>query len=897
MIESAQSQERDIKLDNGVAEKVYLQLDNASYTNDQIIWFKAVVIQALDHLPTGISGLLHVELIDDNKKIVQSKNLKLKYGIAENYFQLSERTKPGKYLIRAYTNWNKNFEENFNYETYVKIFPAFNTDRAETITNVQWIDQGAEGNLLKANLNPLAIDSTDQNRIKVYVRGENFKDSIIVKRDRDDKFLLEYAFRRKPENIALSFITENARSETKEIMTGEEAIDLQFFPESGNMLLGNINRIAFKAIGKTGRGVEVSGEIFDKNDKKITSFVSNKLGMGNISFIPSEESGYYAKITDRAALDSVKYNLPAALKEGYSLTVTGVGPRLWVSSQTNGHVGDSIFVEASKKGEKLFELKGTSNAEGKFGANLPSTNLPNGIIVFKLLDAKRNPVAERLHFHYDKAQLMNIDLTLDASEYGKRDKVKLQLNVPEAKDSLDWVNLSVMVLDESQYKILQEKGENMLSYFLLDSELKGKIEQPLSYFDGTLKGGDLDNLMLTQGWRKYLFPGEILDSITHFPEATLNLSGRVSAAFSSRGKEDIDLTMMTFGKSKGLYMKQTDDNGEFDFLLNDEEGQRVKYVIQSAKGEKKRDFDIDINEYKIPAVDFDYSPNVVVLDTVLQQFVAKKLENRKRVESYNLTEGINELDEVLLESYKDTPGRKKTREEYGEADVVIRGEDIKAAEEDWSYGLYSVLLFNFPDDIRINRETLKVPLGGDEEAQSNLGSYMRAQVGVDSTLVVVDGIPVNEYAMGNIENIPPSEVVSVEIIRFANNFSLLYREVHPQADYMSIPATGNVIAIYTEAGKGLYATEKPKGILQGVLKGIAPAQEFYSPKYETEEERKETKPDYRSLIYWKPIIETKDGTAEVSFYNDDSSGTKYIVVEAISRDGVMGYKVIEYSVD
>ena len=38
--------------------------------------------------------------------------------------------------------------------------------------------------------------------------------------------------------------------------------DVQFFPEGGNLLSGNFQQVAFKAIGADGRAVEATGEVY-----------------------------------------------------------------------------------------------------------------------------------------------------------------------------------------------------------------------------------------------------------------------------------------------------------------------------------------------------------------------------------------------------------------------------------------------------------------------------------------------------------------------------------------------------------------------------------------------------------------------------------------------------------
>lgn len=95
------------------AEKIYLQLDADLYTTDQTIWFKAIVAEASTHRPTDLSGVLHVELIGPDEQIAERKRIKLTNGAADGGFELREHYTPGKYLLRAYTEWNKNFGADF----------------------------------------------------------------------------------------------------------------------------------------------------------------------------------------------------------------------------------------------------------------------------------------------------------------------------------------------------------------------------------------------------------------------------------------------------------------------------------------------------------------------------------------------------------------------------------------------------------------------------------------------------------------------------------------------------------------------------------------------------------------------------------------------------------------
>ena len=96
------------------AEKIYLQLSGTTFTTSETIWFKAIVTDVLNHTPTMKSRVLHVELIDPlNNRIIDENLLQISNGIANGFFQLHPSYREGKYMVRAYTEWNKNFGLDF----------------------------------------------------------------------------------------------------------------------------------------------------------------------------------------------------------------------------------------------------------------------------------------------------------------------------------------------------------------------------------------------------------------------------------------------------------------------------------------------------------------------------------------------------------------------------------------------------------------------------------------------------------------------------------------------------------------------------------------------------------------------------------------------------------------
>lgn len=272
------------------------------------------------------------------------------------------------------------------------------------------------------------------------------------------------------------------------------------------------------------------------------------------------------------------------------------------------------------------------------------------------------------------------------------------------------------------------------------------------------------------------------------------------------------------------------------------------------------------------------------VDSVVLALVDKSIERKKIEDAFRLTTEDIILNEIVIEDYKMTPAREKVIKRYGKPNRVISGEAILAKEEKWSYGLYSILLFNFPDIIirRVNHP--------------QLGSFLYAQVTPSQmTLVVIDGIPVKIEEFPFVPNIPPGEVSSFEVIRNAHNFAELYRETVDPTPFA--PTEGDVIAIYTHAGKGIHGVQPPSGILKTDVLLFSPVVEFYAPKYKKLMAEDWVKPDLRALVHWQPLVEVDTtGKTSISFYNADNVGEMLIIAEGISVHGEIGCQELKFQV-
>ncbi len=102
-------------------EKAYLHLDREYYVIGDDIWFKAYLFNGQTNNPIYTSNNLYVELIAPNAAVVYRDVLRLENGVGNGDFRLSDSLGAGTYHIRAYTNWMRNFGDNFIYDREIKI--------------------------------------------------------------------------------------------------------------------------------------------------------------------------------------------------------------------------------------------------------------------------------------------------------------------------------------------------------------------------------------------------------------------------------------------------------------------------------------------------------------------------------------------------------------------------------------------------------------------------------------------------------------------------------------------------------------------------------------------------------------------------------------------------------
>jgi len=842
-------------------EKIYVQTDGKVYSTNTTIWFKAIVTEGISNIPGKTSGILYVELINPKQEVVETKTIKLDHGIGTGYIDVHKNLEEGKYQIRAYTKWNRNFGSAYFFDDYIHIFNTEKQEATNLFSDVRLIENKDGKYFLTAKLDEDGLQ--DKKFVIRVLQGHNQED-VSFKRLKG-QISLKYEVKDRVTPLTLEIKNEAAQfSYSKTFALNKDHLDIQFFPESGKLIRGVPARIGIKVLNFSQRGERVEGELINSRGKVVTYFKSNQLGMG--SFLlrnDAADSSYRARVRKIGDTVNVVVDLPKIKAVGYVLTVKKSGSNIRLKANAVGVEDDSIKIEVTSKGLKLLSISGKMK-NGVLSHELSAAELPAGVIT-----NTDQPVAERLFFNRKLSKDLVIKLKPDQSSYRKREKTKLTISL---KDNGENSNLSVLVINKEQMGSIQSERENILSYFLLNSELKGKIEKPGFYLGNNEdKHKDIDALMLTQGWRNYV-PALHRTDIQYYPERNLTVSGTVKSSLMGKPKAGADLVLMSFGEQKEFYYQTADSLGKFSIEVADQYGSGNRFLLQTAKKQgKNKNYTVDFGSRTIPKVSYDYSQAIEQVDTVIYRLAEEEQKRKEAEAAFRLSSGVVVLDEFVVENYELIP-------------IVLGGEEIRAKEEKWMYGLYNILNFKFQDEVTIKK------LPGNSRFASVIGG--------GPTLVIIDGNAFPFQLYNQLQFISPDDIRSVDIIKFAKNFQEVASKVFPNVPLGLLPDVGSLISIHTYSGKGLFSLGgAPVGINHLQLDGFSASKQFYAPKYNQPSANDLAKPDLRALIHWDPSIKTdNNGKASVDYYNSDLRGEVLIIVEAISDNGKIGYQEYTYRI-
>ena len=608
----------------------------------------------------------------------------------------------------------------------------------------------------------------------------------------------------------------------------DSVIDFITFPEGGNLISGIKNKLAFKAVNSKGEPVFVSGTLFE-NNSPLLEFKSIHAGMGSLDFTPDKYKKYHIELFE--SKKNKRYLLPEIKNVGINLRLIKTTEEFLMFEITKNakYSKENVYFRLQIRG--VVYSTATAKLKNSFKIKVPLKGLPQGIAEVTLYNNDLIPVCERLVYVN-----LNRKLTIKTSIYDlytTREKITLKIKVTDQNEKPVVAHLGLSVYD----KIYQNNKDpkNILTHFYLSTQLRGKVYNPAYYFNENnekrLKYMDL--LLLTQGWRSYIWNETNLNEIKNNIVISDGIKGEVKVR-KKRSKQPLEQPM--------LIVYVPDKKELVDFVIVDSLGQFTITSKHLKMGEKGYVYlkllASEKNKFTFNLKDFHFKTINSIRDSILLNYPLSNLNKEEKdiFISYIPTHNVTQLDEIVVKSKK----RKKIRRDkyLGKLDSIAKLE--------------------MTNDYVCKENILNCPVHGSFEKESKKP---------------VEGEIYNLHW----RTVYKKHGISVE--SGSGNSTRIMNPPLPPYHYLALTDEYLLTRFNLIRTKGYYGKKK-----------------FYQPNYD-KKSTDNSFPDYRNTLLWNPsIITDNKGEAIIEFYCSDIN-TKFIgIIEGVSGEGLLGSELFEFSV-
>jgi len=868
-------------------EKTYIQTNHVFYKPGEEMFFKIFIVQAENNLPANQSRTVNVELIDPSGAVVKKSKYAIKNGHAEGAFSFSEDMKGGIYKIRAFTAWMQNeigknvFEKEITLQKIVSPRILMKLDFPKK-------GYGAGDEVLAdfsmRSLNNLPIPFYEA-YFTVSHEGEKITEGSLIT-DKEGKYLLKFKL---PEVLkssdALLNIQVNYDGFTESISRNIPIVlnnlDLKFMPEGGTFINGIEQNIAFKVLDEFEKPVDVVLEIYNQNHQKLTEVSAYNFGMGSFLFKPKKGETYYAKVLKPENISKI-YQLPIAKDEGIVFNAKKENQK--VKLIINSTSVKNVLVTGNFKEKEVYS-KSLNLKQGLNFIEISEKELPIGICRFTVIE-NNIPLAERIVFANENKQ-MKVKITPTKKNYLPREKVIVNIETADENNQPIPANLSMSVVDDKLWTYADDKQNHILSWLLLDSELRGKIERPQFYFDKKEEKAtkSLDLVMLTNGYRYFEMNPEVekTGNYKYLPEKINPIYGIVE----DENKKPVRAEVYLIEENSKIKKQITSENGLFYF--SDLDGMYQHDVIAKSLDSKQK-VNIRMLSYKLNINPLEKQS----LQNINVEEIIKEAEIKEK-KSTPQGQGI----ENIIKTLPSVNSRKDTISKNAEIDEVVLVGYMPQKKGDMTI---SITNFNETPIVNVLNK-LQGRLAGVDIMKGS------GQPGSGSTIVVrgISTVSSNREPLYVIDGIPTTSNVFRALNKDEVNNITVLKDAERASMYGSSGSNG-VVLINTKNGKTSNIKFDITPETYFAVKNIPrDSLTIYGESYHYDGYRKFSYPiykstntsyrhDYRETLYWNPIVETdKNGKAQVEFYQSDANSAFRIMTEGIAASGLIGRDETTYA--
>lgn len=611
---------------------------------------------------------------------------------------------------------------------------------------------------------------------------------------------------------------------------------INFFPEGGQMVDGLPVKVAFKAENLAGYSMDVTGVVKDNKGKEVAEFKSAHEGMGSFDFTPEAGMKYTASVKFGNG-KAEKFDLPIALPQGTVVKVDPFNPdniKLTIFSNkpvSNDVYANEFIIVFQSRGYAPYVSK--APWEGKpVEISVEKKLFPTGIVQITVFDGRSIPLCERLAFVEQDlpVKVMTKPVSKGVAPY---DSVEMEIVVIDKDGNPVEGNLSLSVTEQTGDNVYEA---NIMNTLFFTSDINGRVVNPGYYFDKSNTGSEQhrDLLLLTQGWRRFLWPDLLANRlpVVKYPASEgLTVGGMITRDFFGIPISNSKVRMTVLSSYNDEYETMTDNRGRFNFPDLDYED-TISVKIEAFKPSGGKGVLIILTDTAIPQVK---TPTLAMLrNDVFPKDKIKRNVRQERIEFKKNYKGKPEPD-IGVPKIHSTPN-----------DVIYVGQEAASYSNVFQY---------------LQGRVPGVSVVGNKITIRGVNSFYLPT----DPLYLLDGVPVEPGTVGTLS---PLDLSVIEVLK------------GPEAAIYGSRGANGVIAFYTKRGRFM-----KRGVIDFGMQGYQKVKEFYVAPYErfgflTSEF------DVPKTVFWKPTVKTdSSGKATVKFKKLPRTSNYKFVIEGLTPEG------------
>ena len=484
--------------------RVYIQLDKPLFQPGETIWLKVSLLETKTLAPfTGAVGY-DCRLLDPRGATVVRKRVQMKEGAGECDIIVPEGVAGGEYMLKVECIGGPTEERPVIVSAYeppmIKkklrvLGKAYGPgDRVEA--KAEFRKGTGEALAGKRIVGIVQVDGREVMRLDLRTDEEG---GLLAAFDLPDRI--------ETENALLTLKVEEGgitESISRSIPLLLAKLNVDFFPEGGDLVVGLPSRVYFQALKPNGKPAEAAGVVCDDTGAEVVRLSSYHHGMGRFEIRPAPGRRYMLKVTRPANIDRV-FHLPAAKARGVVLRAeddyTGQRSRLRLTLHSTEPIKDVVVIASLRESVQAVQL-----VDLAAGANEVVLRPEGGQGVMRLtvLGEGFVPLCERLLYREQGADL-RVEIRADKDHYMPREAVTLSVRTSLPSGRPVPADLCLSVVDDRVLMYADDKTAHILTHLYLEKDLPGKIEEPNVYFDPQEEKAPLalELLMGTRGWRRF----------------------------------------------------------------------------------------------------------------------------------------------------------------------------------------------------------------------------------------------------------------------------------------------------------------------------------------------------------------------------------------------------------